>query len=95
MSSKPQVATQPVRPSANLIDPGGPREEGGRHAPSEVTQCGPRNGGEDMVMGAEEDIYEIPDAEVEDDVEQLKVAPSPLLPSPSEVEDHRVTHYPY
>ncbi len=48
-----------------------------------------------MVMGADEDIFEIPDAEVEEDVEQLKVAPSPLLPSPSEVEDHRITHYPY
>ena len=46
-------------------------------------------------MGAEEDIFEIPDEEVEEDVEQLKVAPSPLLPSPSEVEDHRITHYPY
>ncbi len=48
-----------------------------------------------MVMGADEDIFEIPDAEVEEDVEQFKVAPSPLLFSPSEVEDHRITHYPY
>ncbi len=48
-----------------------------------------------MVMGADEDIFEIPDAEVEEDVEKLKVAPSPLLPSASEVEEHRITHYPY
>ena len=77
MSSKPQVTTQPVRPSENLNDPGGPREEGGLYAPSGVTQCDQQSGTQDMVMGAEEDIYEIPDAEVEEDVEQLRVAPSP------------------
>ncbi len=92
------VTSQPVRPSVNHHDPGGPREEGGHSAPGEAirrTLDGRGHGGEDMVMGAEEDIFEIPDEEVEEDVEQLKVAPSPLLPSPSEVEDHRITHYPY
>jgi len=48
-----------------------------------------------MVMGAEEDIFEIPDDEVEDEVEKLRIAPSPLLPSAIEVEEHRITHYPY
>ena len=88
MSSRPVVTSQPVRPSVNHVDPGGPHEEGGHSAPDGTIRRIQRDqgsGGEDTVMGADEDIFEIPDAEVEDDVEQLKVAPSPLLPSPSEV----------
>ncbi len=34
-------------------------------------------------------------AEIEQEIEPLKVAPSPVLPSASEVEEHRVTHAQY
>ena len=33
--------------------------------------------------------------EIQADVEPLKVASSPMLPSPADVEEHRVTHTPY
>ena len=41
-----------------------------------------------------EDVMEIPE-DIEEEVEELRVAPSPQLPSASEYEEHRVTHYPY
>ncbi len=96
MSSRPPVTSLPVRPSEIHSSPGGPHEEGGHQAPSGSIRFGERgmSEGKDMVMGVDEDIFEIPDAETEEDVEKLKVAPSPLLPSASEVEERRITHYP-
>ena len=32
--------------------------------------------------------------EITEEVEPLKTAPSPTMPSAAEVEEHRVTHYP-
>ena len=42
-----------------------------------------------------EDTVDIDEDQQETEIEPLKVAPSPVLPSASEVEEHRVTHAQY
>ena len=49
----------------------------------------------DEVNNADEETFEIPEEIVEEETEDLRVAPSPLMPTSSEVEEHRITHYPY
>ncbi len=43
-----------------------------------------------------EEIIEVDeDEQDEEEVEPVTIAPNPMLPSASQVEEHRVTHYPY
>jgi hypothetical protein len=55
--------------------------------PAEEAQEGLSEGGEEHV--------EIKDDEVSGEAQDIKVAPDPFMPSAAEVEEHRVTHWPY
>ena len=51
--------------------------------------------GELCAPAAEADEQDDDAVEIQEEVEPLKVAPSPTVPSPADVEEHRVTHKPY
>ncbi len=42
-----------------------------------------------------DEAVEIDEDQHETEIEPVKIAPSPVLPSASEVEDHRITHAQY
>ena len=51
--------------------------------------------GELCAPAAEADEQDDGAVEIQEQVEPLKIAPSPTLPSPADVEEHRITHTPY
>ena len=91
-------STTLIRPSVNRTDTGGPHGEEGPSAPSGRIQAKKGTKGVsvyDEVNNADEETFEIPEEIVEEETEDLRVAPSPLMPTSSEVEEHRITHYRY
>ena len=50
---------------------------------------------EDLVVDAEQSEDKHGIVEITEEVEPIKIAPSPTLPSAAEVEEHSVTHYPF
>ena len=86
----------PIRPAVEPSFLGGLRSEGGHKAPGGVIcACQANVSQQSEILGADEDLFEIPEERVEEDIEELRVAPSPTLPTESEVAEHRITHYPY
>ena len=51
--------------------------------------------GELCAPAAEADEQDDDAVEIQEEVEPLKAAPSPPMPSPADVEEHRVAHKPY
>ena len=51
--------------------------------------------GELCAPAAEADEQDDDVVEIQKEVEPLKIAPSPTMPSPADVEEHKVTHTPY
>ena len=45
--------------------------------------------------GGDQDYTENEVVEISQEHEPIKIAPSPTLPSPAEVEEHNITHIPY
>ena len=93
-SRKPVLEEQqPVRPRSTGVTKSsmtGPSAKGEiRRSPSALQHNSPP-----LMMGDDEEGDK--EAVIHDeDVEKLRVAPSPQMPSAAEVEEHRITHYPF
>ena len=99
-------SSQPVRPMVSIDNGMDPRSEGelpgapsGNIMPMELVVSGSEPDGV-VEIGAEAGSAPTPPEDPEDDTaeqdeEPKRIAPSPVLPSAAEIEDHRICHYPY
>ena len=85
VGSEPPAPEETFKTVHRLRTDEGHRSKGELVAPAEE---------EDVVEGLEPEDGEV--VEIQDeDVEPLKIAPSPIQPSQADVEEHRLTHVPY
>ena len=86
MSHKPQ-------PHAALGESAGGRESEGQGVHAQPLGYG--DPGEDTVPNEVTEAIIEEEEEAPGEAEPLRAAPSPSMPSATEVEEHRLTHYPY
>ena len=99
---------EPVRPNSVSNTDTGPRAEGElQGALSDEILVGEDDAAEDRheAQGRHQDAQQEnngdvlhepgDDEEAEEEAEPKRIAPSPVLPTAAEIEDHRISHFPY